>query len=297
MYSPNMPVVYLDDIEKSKPDVVIPSPASITKTTSLIAMPNRLLQTLVNTITSPLRSFVTVETPTPARIISFDVTNGIWSLEWTYILFACAMKGSILASYDLSKNQYTYGSSNDIVGSCYECMLFQDPHITSDSSNNLSNGTKFMQAYCNLRNRTLAYIDYKRGDNSCVCQTDNQFCAKTMNAKCSRSNGNYFVGDDVAKDKCSEQAINNYCQITNTQIEIATKYGVNTDGLNKINIDGGCGEKKTNTEAPEDTESSEDTSVIGEIPIIVWILLVILIVVIFGAIAVGGYFYATSNNI
>lgn len=301
MFSTGMPVVRLDT--KSKPDAIIPSisttatAATTVATTSMMVAP-RMLKPLVNAITSPIMSLIVGETPSPSRIISFDVSNGIWSLEWTYILFACAMKGYI-ADYNPNKKIYTYGDNNAIIDNCHECMLFVDPYISSNSTNNVSNATKFMQAYCNLRNKTLAYIDYKREDNTCTCETDTQFCTKTMDARCSPTSNytNYFLGDDVAKDKCSDQAITNYCEITNTQIEIATKYGVNTDALNNINIEGGCGQQENKQNGKDGEDDPPVEAAVGDgIPVIVWILLVILLVVIFGAISVGGYLYTQRNN-
>lgn len=231
------------------------------------------------------------------RIIDFDIYNGIYSLEWIYVLGFCAIKCT--AAYDSTTGIYSYPNCNtsDKTFCCRECMLFNDPAYTGGTiSGGQSQSLLFMNNYCGLRNTTRVYAPMQINGtdvltNECKCQIGGiQYCKSSMDSDCSKAttsaggSATIYVGDDVVDDECTQQDIDTYCSMVVNQLDIAGVNGSNLNDENIANIEAQCG-TIINVGDPEDEDDTDDTT-----STYLWILLVFLIIAII-AIIIGGYIY------
>jgi len=165
------------------------------------------------------------------RINSFDIVNGIYSLEWIYVLYNCAMscQGNPTISED---GNYVFSSS-----ACKECHLFNNPKYYAqqgETKSTQSDSLVFVNSYCGFRNLTMAYGHLAAGGkappgNECFCQVNAAFCPAATITECSLQpdaiSYNYYVGDNISSQNCTTP--DNYCTIQNLQFEIANN-GENT---------------------------------------------------------------------
>lgn len=253
------------------------------------------------------------------RILDFDIVNGIYSIEWLYVLYSCAMNCQDIPQVDASASDkqislnYTAGDASS--PNCVECRLFNKPTIKNAdgtiqdvSTNSLS--LSFMRNYCGFRNLTYLYsalspLGRTVLNNECYCQVNNTFCPSTYKNMCNINNQAFpssyqaYIGDNITKDNCS---VDTYCESQVKQIAIATKGGADTSKLISdsnscnINIDqngnvSGSPSSDSST-SPEDTDT-DDTNGIN----IVLILIIIAIILIPIIIGVGYYIYKKNKKV
>ena len=207
------------------------------------------------------------EAPTGGyRVKQFDVINGVFSLEWLYAVYYCAMNGRKV-QYNPDTGLYetpgctpsnpttiSTAAGFSVTGgnSCgKQCMLFRDDYTYQVDNAPISTADIVMQAYCGMRNVSLAYFYWQQGGgllvNSCSCLTQKSYCPTQFNSNCSTSasNMNTYVTADMAK--CSENSsICNYCQITSNQVITALSSCVKNSDNTLVNLGDQCSNNTTN---------------------------------------------------
>jgi hypothetical protein len=223
------------------------------------------------------------------RIQSFDVCNGVFSLEWLYVIYTCAY--SYLPGQN---NNLTYSNQNkqyDCVGDCKsECMLFRDPYYYSVDQNNTSASDLFMKLYCFTKNITIAYASYSNpATNDCSCTASMSYCPGAFDSSCdpTKSTGyNSYIPDginhqtQVCSDTCS------YCKAVNIQFNFA-EGNASADFNPKINTTGQCsGNSACINGVPADGDDGIKKSIESSntINIILMLLILVIVIVILGGI-------------
>jgi hypothetical protein len=172
------------------------------------------------------------------RIKQFDVINGVYSMEWLYAIWYCAMNGRKV-TYDPTTG--LYGTPNCVPGStngcAKQCMLFRDDYTYHDTNSPASAADGVMQAYCGMRNISFAYFSWQQTaslmTNECSCMTQKRYCPVSFNPNCSYSASNNTTYITADMDKCTDQGICDYCSINVNQTMMAL-YGCVEDSNNEI---------------------------------------------------------------
>jgi hypothetical protein len=183
------------------------------------------------------------------RIKSFDVINGIYSIEWIYVLMYCAIKCQQNVTYDEDSNQYTYSCKTGVC--CQQCMLFNDPYLISQNYSGTTNfdAVPLMANYTGIRNFTFAYAPIKSlnhpvNKNECECMATSKYCPGTLITECGTPPGDpvsdyYYRGSNIINTDCPDK-ICNYCDVSVIQVAAAAKSGEATGNTNYASIDQQC---------------------------------------------------------
>lgn len=241
------------------------------------------------------------------RITSFDVISGVYSIEWLYVLWYCAMKGRSMVQWDsTNKKYYTPGcqSNNDTTNpnSCgWECMLYRDDYYYQNAGSGTPRSDVMMAAYCGMRNISLIYSPwqtYNIATNECSCSTTKAYCPTQFNPSlCSKdpTKTQTYVSADQTQS-CNNSFICSYCNVVTDQIIVAaqaacvndsdnsaTVFGDVCGGSTNCNITintGGNTSGTTNTGGNTGSDDGDDTSKSTNVNISIIILLLIIVVVI-----------------
>jgi hypothetical protein len=232
-------------------------------------------------------------------IDSFDIVNGIWSLEWIYVLHYCGVNG-YTALFDTTTNEYSYEG----IDPCPECMLFQDPYIRADMTNKgeLSSSAYALSSYCSIRNNSLAYFSNLPQDTACSCETDNTWCPTSMAASCKNASVYSIVTDKIAKDPCQSTPIGTFCPTYVYQN--ANSYNgqdnSNSDNKNIYVSSNSCtsnnGVPVGTGESGEDDDDDDDVKPIAALTdskTWLWVLMAIVALILIAAIA---YYFTTPGK-
>lgn len=257
---------------------------------------------------------VTPEPPTGQyRIVSFDVINGVYSIEWLYVLYFCAMNGRKNIQYDNNDKSPTEGQYN-VVGCSLgangqfgkntcgrECLLFRDDYAYKVEGSNTCAADIAMKSYAGLRNLSIYYGTWQPTSNlfsnECSCLTQQQFCPATFNPLCSldaTNNTNYVTAE---MGQCTDSAICNYCNVTVNQL-LLTIDGCTSDSGNTItNFGDICGDASctyvvedgdddgggnTVTQGGGDPNNNSDTTSDTNY----WIIILIIIIIVIAIVAI-----------
>lgn len=189
------------------------------------------------------------------RIVAFDSSNYVMSVEWLYVLYHCAITGLENIQFNTSTGEYeNYQCSPSTTNTCdWECMLFKDPYyINFPGGNSQSAADVFMTVYCNMRNLSIAYAWWEFNtsvtSNTCSCVTTQQYCPTQYDASlCPVPSAGYvggYVPDATATQECS--AVCSYCNIRAVQITFAL-FGCNTGVSQNQELPDECKSCKTST--------------------------------------------------
>jgi hypothetical protein len=203
------------------------------------------------------------EIPLPVgkyRIKRFSVINGVFSVEWLYVLYYCAMNGRNMVQYDPGSNSYvTANCSPTSTNSCgLECLLFRDDYTYKNPGSIASPADTAMSAYCGMRNLSYIYGTWQEKaslfTNECSCISQQNFCPVEFNGACSAdpSNTNRYITS--AMQTCAGAAICNYCSVSVNQIlnEINTCGGGNSNVVKNFGTVCGNAECTYNITVPGD---------------------------------------------
>jgi hypothetical protein len=235
------------------------------------------------------------------RIKSFTPVRGVYSVEWLYILYNCAIKCQQFPEYNSGKYVTCPKTSNDLpssqlyasmppVGCCVECSLFVNPYYVSGlSSGGVSQSDVFMKNYCGLRNLTYYYAPFESitrpfNNNECVCETSGQFCPNEFNANCSTVQPNaassfYYRSQQGQTSGCNDGAVQ-YCNTQIIQFGAATQGGTNTGNTN-LSLNSQCNTQAVASDTPEDPPDTPEVASVN------WWLLIIILAAILIAIIIG----------
>lgn len=203
---------------------------------------------------TPISLVVDTSADTPIgyyRVRQFDVINGVYSLEWLYVLYYCAMNGRKV-SYNPDTGLYEtpncIPSSNN---SCAkQCMLFRDDYSYYNPDSPVCAADMVMQAYCGMRNLSLAYFAWQQSGsiltNDCSCLTQKSYCPAAFNSNCSTvsSNTSTYVTSDMAK--CTDTNICSYCTVTVNQVIMGLASCVEDSDNSLNNFGDQCSNNTTN---------------------------------------------------
>ena len=248
-----------------------------------------------------------VESPIPTgkyRIQRFDVINGVFSIEWLYVLFYCAMNGRKLVQWDPDAGKYvTTGctpTSNNTCG--MECLLFRDDYTYANYQNSpLSPADVAMRSYCGMRNLSGYYGTWQQQtsifSNECSCMTQKQFCPVQFNPGCSKASDNTtrYVSADMYS--CADASICGYCSVTVNQV-ITSIAGCTENSDNTLKNYGQiCGNTNCtyNIDDPSSGPSGDDddetiSNTKKPIGVLVLLLIIIIAVLFVGVFAIKKYF-------
>lgn len=198
------------------------------------------------------------------RMTAFPISNGIWSAEWTYVLWFCAMNGYSV-TYNDDTSTYTYETQ---VADCRPCMLFVDRYYYDQRAGGVQSAASvFMQLYCAFKSMTVAYS--KISDNGeCQCTTTQALCGD-MDAACGAPSPSSFIPDATVQNLCQNLAVNEICLMQVNQQTL-------TGGQNTFTGSQQCGDQPS---AAPDSPAETDSSYLWII-ILLAILIIVIIVVI-----------------
>lgn len=205
----------------------------IRKITNLVASDKAMLDLLTGKIKNVaydgargLGFDITATPPTGKyRIESFDVINGVFSVEWLYVIYYCAMNNRNLVQWNAGTQQYENvncnPNSSNTCGS--ECLLYRDDYTYANYTTvPASPCDTAMQAYCGMRNLSAIYGTWQETasifTNECSCISQQQFCPAQFNNGCTVSPSNTTRYVSAQMQECLGAAICNYCSITVNQI-------------------------------------------------------------------------------
>lgn len=244
-----------------QPYDVIPITTAANVTSMAIGLSNKLINALPMKIPKPLSTYYkrlknnfaghtniqfTTTSGKPlgtGRITSFDYANGVYSLEWLYVIYTCAFSYAPTQTngliYDTTIQQYVCNNAN----TCRrECMLFRDPYYTSNKDNT-SASDMFMKLYCFTKNVTVAYASYSNpSTNDCSCTASMSYCPGAFDNSCKpglSTGQDIYIPDgtidttDTCEDTCS------YCKSVNIQYNFQDGQVSNSKN-NQIDQDGTC---------------------------------------------------------
>lgn len=209
------------------------------KSKSLLLNTNRVLNKTLNlSSVFPVNPYY--------RIQGFSVYNGIFSVEWLYVLYNCSMKGLNYVSVDQVNNKYLYGGNlcnqKDKQTCGAECMQYRDPwKYLCQNSSQVSSADIMMQAYCGMRNLSYVYLLWQVGTsfatNQCSClSTGKGACTlKQPGQACdvAASNNKTYVRSSV-NCSCTSVEICSYCETTVFQAVLSFSGGCSYDNTNYI---------------------------------------------------------------
>lgn len=237
------------------------------------------------------------------RITSVVVgTTGLWSVEWTYVLFYCAMNGPVTTTISGTK-QYNY--END---QCKECSLFYDPLNLDETPIRISLSTEFMQNYCGWRNLTYSYAGISTGlgglTNECQCMVSDNVCAILFDGACSQgSTPTVYVGENMYKDNCQELgAGSTICIQQANQTFYATGDANQQDNTAYIDMVQNCGSDTNTTttggggEIPDQPDQPDNPSDASTSDYTLFYLVILIIIIIFAILAIVGIVKHVSSK-
>jgi hypothetical protein len=226
------------------------------------------------------------------RITNFDVISGVYSIEWLYVLYYCAMNGRAIVQYNSDSMQYvtancTSSNSTSNPRTCdKECLLFRDDYTYSGGNKGICAADIVMNAYCGMRNISFAYAPWRGGStsstNECSCITSQNACP-TLNdpALCSTSYDNtasYLTASQ--NTDCGDITICNYCKNVAFQANIAA-LGACATGNNTINYgNSSCASDNTCTEDGGTSTQTTTTISINYLLLLAVIILAIIFVMV-----------------
>lgn len=207
------------------------------------------------------------------RIKRFDVINGVYSLEWLYVLWYCAFMGRKNISYDSTTQSYVTNSCTANSGNTcgWECFNYRDDYNYDVDTGSEPNADTVMKAYCGIRNLTICYArwktNYANKSNECACVVARGICPTQFNPSLcdtDKSNTSTYVTANQ-KNGCSETEICNYCNSVNTQIIFGNfaNCGNNNsfdNNQNTITQDGVCGDSQCNYYYSDGSSTSQTSS-------------------------------------
>jgi hypothetical protein len=259
-------------------------------------------------------SFAEVETVSPYfRIEGFSPYNGIYSIEWLYVLYNCAMIGR--KNLSVINKEYVF-NTNCTYNCGQECMYFRDPSkycntpgaSSSPDTMTDSDADIFMQIYCGMRNLSSVYVRWQQetstDTNVCACLSNGDSCsALGIGQSCdySTNNVNTYVPAGQAC-RCQSTNICTNCETKVFQAVIAFAGGCNSnvntsDNSNTMDIGDTCASSNCindltvevgedgNGDGSDDVDVNKDdavdqaTSIIGLIILLVIIVGVIIVVI------------------
>jgi hypothetical protein len=234
------------------------------------------------------------------RIKSFDVCNGVFSLEWTYVIYGCAYSYLQNQSNNLTYNPSTkqYGCSGDCNR---ECMLFRDPYYITSTSD-VSASDMFMKLYCFAKNVTIAYAIYSDpATNDCSCTASLAYCPGVFDDSCNptRSTGyNSYIPDGTNQVTSTCSNVCSYCSAVNVQLNFADGNATSTQnaGIKSVGQCSGASQCDIVSDGSSTTVSSgtaTDTS--SKISFLVIIIIVLILLSIIGYVAYRKFMH-TKNN-
>ena len=242
-YNPGPPRVILNT--NFKAFEVLPDPPVI-KANTLVSL----------AIINPTKRFLNLDVAPmlsdPKRITSFDIIDGIYSIEWLYALYNCAIKCQMKPFFSNDKVIHTQKATypGGPVSCCTECSLFRDTSIGINFSNAVySDSDYFMSCYAGLRNLTYAYaytmsLDNVNINNECNCLVAVGFCPGMMVTGCSTPSPSQqtqyeYMLTTQQQSNCTNAQIENYCNMVSIQIYTSTQGGT-TEGGGNIDSITGC---------------------------------------------------------
>jgi len=187
------------------------------------------------------------------RIKSFNVINGVYSLEWLYALYYCAMTSRNSVQYDADTGEYTTPNCTPGSTGTYgpntcgrECLLFRDDYTYKVPGSIACPADAAMSAYCGMRNLSLIYGTWQPTSNmfsnDCACITTQNFCPAEFNPLCSTDPSNTKSYVTAAMSQCLGSSICNYCNVQVNQV-VAAIYGCTDHSTNSItNFGDVCGD-------------------------------------------------------
>lgn len=264
-----------------------------------------------------------VETVDPYyRIQYFTPYNGIYSIEWLYVLFNCAVTGR--KNISVKDNMYVFPNDCSKTNTCQkECMYFRDPskYNCTDVQNNAvttSAADDFMQIYCGMRSLSAVYLNWQQGtskdSNMCSCYSSGNTCESTnAGQSCDKSSANINTYAPASVCVCGGTAVCTNCNLTIFQLSLALSLGcynsADNSGSNNADVSGACPETSqcignltinAGDDTEEDTEDDtkedpddpddpkdpkDDTTTSSASPailVVIFIIIAIIIAVIFG---------------
>lgn len=266
------------------------------KLPSVLKKPYQLVKGGVMMAGRPINFTTVTGKPTgTGRITTFDVCNGVFSLEWLYVIYTCAYSyapgqanGLI---YDPTTKQY---QCNDESTCRKECMLFRDPYYASNYSST-SASDMFMKNYCFTKNVTLAYASLSDpATNDCSCTASMSYCAGAFDSSCqpSLSTGqSTYIPDYILSSTADCSDVCSYCKAVNVQLNFASG-SATVNPNDNIKTVGACSGSSTciSTDS-DDTGSGGTTNVSDSNSSNTWIYILIILVIIIVAIVIGYYVY------
>jgi len=228
--------IQLNNNYKNNPWKVIPTPELAKKKTNLITPLSKIYNFIKKSSTMITRGLIlgTYDDEMKTsnyRITKFDPINGIYNLEWIYVIYYCGIQTDSMVSYDSDKGVFNYnpapGDQNN--SACRECMLYSSPKNANPdiSGEILSTSVSTFNNYCGLRNFNFYYAGLlSKGNtvvnNECSCQASTGFCPITFDCSKDQTYPIYkYIGDDLRKDKCEDVELCSYCETKNIQITAA----------------------------------------------------------------------------
>jgi hypothetical protein len=239
------------------------------------------------------------------RVEQFDVMNGVYSLEWLYVLYYCSMNGRKV-TYNADTEQYetTTCTPNSTNGCGLQCMLYRDDYMYGRGTS-VCPADFVMGNYCGLRNLSAAYSYWQQGTslltNDCSCLTQKSYCPAQFNSGCSKDSTNTATYVTAEMADCTEgSSICSYCTITTNQV-INTMASCDTDSNNTlVSLGDQCSNNTTNcsTSGTSSTASdtSDDSSSSSASTSHYWILLLIIIVAAVVMLFVGKKLFDRMNK-
>lgn len=178
-----------------------------------------------------------VEQPTPGgkyRIKRFDPINGVYSIEWLYVIYYCAMNGRNLVRYNSETQQYeTPNCKPSADNTCgLECLLYRDDYtyanykLVPESPCDTA-----MKAYCGMRNLSAVYGTWQEltsvFTNDCSCISQQSFCPSQFNSACTMDASNKTRYVYPYMQDCKGAAICNYCSVTVNEVLLSLDSCIN----------------------------------------------------------------------
>lgn len=197
-----------------------------------------------------------VEQPTPGgkyRIKRFDPINGVYSIEWLYVIYYCAMNGRNLVRYDSETKQYeTPNCKPSADNTCgLECMLYRDDYTyVNYKTVPESPCDTAMKAYCGMRNLSAVYGTWQEltsvFTNECSCISQQSFCPAQFNSACAMDASNKSRYVYPYMEDCKGAAICNYCSVTVNQVLLSLDSCVSNSDNVANNFGTICGNAECN---------------------------------------------------
>lgn len=249
---------------------------------------------------------VTPSAPTGQyRIVSFDVINGVYSIEWLYVLYYCMMNGRKNIQYDNDPSSPTYRQYKVVncnLGTAgqfgketcgRECLLFRDDYSYQVVGSSPCAADGVMESYAGMRNLTIYYGTWQPTSNifanESSCLTQQQFCPALFNQLCntSPSNTGAYVTAEMAG--CTDTEICNYCNVTVNQLLLTIDGCTEKSGNTVTNFGDICGDAQCSYTVVTDGTTTTDDGGSGQqqggsTPVDdsnnYWIIILIIIIVI-----------------